>query len=65
MQWYHAARPTLTIAVQMNMTASCNSNLKATQGLRLRNWRLDYGVRKQCKADVSKVISSQVLQSVM
>jgi len=54
----------LTIAVQMNMTASCNSNLKATQGNRLRNWRLDYGVRKQCKADVSKVRSSQVLQSV-
>ena len=62
---YHAVRPTLTIAVQMNMSTSCNSNLKATQGNRLRNWRLDYGVRKQCKADVSKVISSQVLQSVL
>ncbi len=59
LQWYHAVRPTLTIAVQMNMSASCNSNLKATQGNRLRNWRLDYGVRKQCKADVSKVRSSQ------
>ncbi len=65
LRWYHAVRPTLTIAVQMNMTASCNSNLKATQGNRLRNWRLDYGVRKQCKADVSKVIISQVLQSLL
>lgn len=44
----------LANADKMNMTASCNSNLKATQGNRLRNWRLDYGVRKQCKADVSK-----------
>ncbi len=65
LRWYHAVRPTLTTAVQMNMTASCNSNLKATQGNRLRNWRLDYGVRKQCKADVSKVTSSHVLLSVL
>ena len=47
---------TVSDAVQMNMTTTCRSNLMATQESRLRNWRLDYGVRKQCKDDVSKVM---------
>lgn len=50
-------------AVQMNMTTTCRSNLLATQESRLRNWRLDYGVRKQCKEDVSKVIYTSAADS--
>ena len=42
-------------AVQMNITAQCRSHLMTTQEDRLRNWRLDYGLRKQCKADVAEV----------
>lgn len=54
---------TLSAAVQMNMTTTCRSNLLATQESRLRNWRLDYGVRKQCKEDVSKVIHTSAADS--
>ena len=42
----------------MNATETCSAHLFSTQAGRLHNWRLDYGLRSQCKTDVSQVLLS-------
>lgn len=44
----------LANADKMNATETCRSHLLTTQASRLSNWRLDYGLRSQCKADVKE-----------
>lgn len=44
----------LANADAMNATTTCQEHLYNTQESRLRNSRLDYGVRNQCKNDVYK-----------